>query len=102
MAGELTTGMHVMKDGIDVALIKDIQENKESVGKAAVGKSVAVSYVGPTAGRQVNEGDILYSVVTEEQFRQLRAATKHLTDGEKNTLREIAAIKRKENPLWGV
>jgi translation initiation factor 5B len=102
MAGELSTGMSVMKDGVNVAVIKDIQENKESVGKASVGKSVAVAYVGPTAGRQVDEGDILYSVITEEQFRQLRDAHKQLSDSEKNVLKEIAVIMRKQQPMWGV
>lgn len=102
MAGELSNGMHVMKDGVDVGVVKDIQDNKKSVGKAQAGKSVAVAYVGPTAGRQVDEGDILYSVVTEEQFRQLRTAVKHLSEPEKNVLREIAAIMRKTSPMWGL
>jgi len=102
IGGELSTGMRVMKEGVEVGVIKDIQENKESVGKASAGKSVAVSYVGPTAGRQVSEGDVLYSVITEEQFRQLRAAVKKLSEAEKSIVREIATSMRKTNPLWGV
>jgi translation initiation factor 5B len=101
-AGELATGMQLMKDGVVLATVKDIQENKESVGQATAGKAVAVSLVGPTAGRQCDEGDILYTALTEEQFRSLRAAAKHLTEAEKQTMREIAEIMRRSNPLWGV
>jgi translation initiation factor 5B len=101
-AGELSTGMQLMKDGVAIAVVRDIQENKESVGKAGPGKSVAVSLQGPTAGRQCGEGDVLYSFITEEQFRALRAASKLLTEAEKQTLREIATIMRAQQPLWGV
>ena len=102
LAGELSTGMRLMKEGKEVALVKDIQENKESVGSASSGKAVAVSLLGPTAGRQCGEDDVLYSLVSEEEFRTLRNAAKHLTEAEKQTLREIAEIMRKENPLWGI
>lgn len=102
LAGELKTGTYLMKDGKRVALVKDIQDNKESIGTASTGKSVAVSLVGPTAGRQCSEKDILYSEISEEQFRQLRLAAKQLSEQEKQLLREIAAMMRRENPLWGV
>ncbi len=102
MAGELSTGMQLMKNGVVVALVKEIRDNKENVQKAATGKSVAVSLQGPTAGRQVDEGDILYTSLTEEQFRILRSASKLLTEPEKNVLRDIATMMRVNNPLWGV
>jgi translation initiation factor 5B len=102
MAGELSTGMQLMKNGVTVALVKEIRDNKENVAKVATGKSVAVSLQGPTAGRQVEEGDILYTALTEEQFRQLRAASKLLTEPEKNILRDIATVMRVNNALWGV
>lgn len=102
IAGELKTGIYLTKDGVRVASVKEIQENKESTSSAAAGKSVAVSLVGPTAGRQVNEGDILYSEINEEQFRSLKNLSKHLKDSEKNVLREIAEVQRRTNPLWGV
>jgi translation initiation factor 5B len=102
MAGELATGMELMKDGKKVALVKEIQENKENVASATAGKSVAVSLVGPTAGRQVSEGDVLYTALTEEQFRALRAAAKLLSEPEKQIMRDIAEQMRRDNPLWGV
>ena len=102
LAGELVTGMLLMKEGKRIALVKDIQDNKESIGKASAGKAVAVSLVGPTAGRQCSEKDVLYSEVNEQQFRTLRAAVRQLTDAERQTLREIAAMMRRSNPLWGV
>ncbi len=102
LAGELSTGMKLMKDGKEVAQVKGIQENKENVQIAAQGKQVAVSLQGPTAGRQVDEGDILYTAITEEQFRSLRDAAKLLSENEKQALREIAEQMRKTSPLWGV
>jgi translation initiation factor 5B len=102
IAGELATGTHLMKNGTRVALVKEIQENKKNVTSVGAGKSVAVSLIGPTAGRQISEGDILYTSMNEEEFRALRAASKFLTEPEKDVLREIATIMRAEQPLWGV
>ena len=53
-------------------------------------------------GRQLNEGDVLYSFITDKEYRKLKELKQHLTDDEKEALREIAAMMRKSNPLWGV
>ena len=57
---------------------------------------------GVIIGRQINEGDKLYSAIPEEHFRKYKEYKEHLTEDEKNTLKEIAEIMRKGNPVWGI
>ena len=102
-AGTLVNGMPLMsRKGQSLTSVKGIQRNKESVTDAKLGEQVAISLPNVTAGRQVNERDILYSAMTEEQYRKLKTLTKFLTPDEVQALREIADIMRDENPLWGV
>ena len=53
-------------------------------------------------GRQIKEGDILYSAVPEEHFRIFKEYKQCLNAEEKDLLKEIAEIMRKTNPVWGV
>ncbi len=92
----------IKKDGSRLTEVKEIQMNKKSVSEAKEGEKVAVSMHGVMAERHVFENDIYYSDVNEENFRNLKAYAKKLAPKEKDLLKEIAAIKRKENPLWGV
>ena len=55
-----------------------------------------------TVGRQINEGDTLYSAVPEEDFRKLKELKKYLSQEEKEILKEIASIMREKNPVWGI
>jgi translation initiation factor 5B len=103
LAGTLKTGMPLMnKEGRNLTTVKSLERSKESVLKAEKGEQLATSMPNVVAGRQLFEHDILYSAIPEEQFRQLKSLTKFLNRDEINTLKEIAEIKRKENPLWGV
>ena len=102
-AGTLRTGIPLMnKRGETLTTVRGLQRNKESVTEAKVGEQIAASLPDVTAGRQVNEHDLLYSAISEEQFRSLKALAKHLTPDEVRCLREIADIMREANPLWGV
>jgi len=103
LAGTLKTGMPLMnKEGRNLTNVKSIERNKESALEAKRGEQVATSMPNVTAGRQLFEHDVLYSAIPEDQFRQLKTLTKFLTKDEIGVLKEIADIKRKENPLWGV
>ena len=66
------------------------------------GKKVAVSMPNVIIGRQLQEGDILYSHITENEFRTYKEYKQHLSDEEKEILREIAEMMRTDNPVWGV
>jgi translation initiation factor 5B len=55
-----------------------------------------------TVGRQINEGDYLYTDIPEEHFKKLKDLKKHLSKTEVEVLKQIVEIKRKQNPVWGV
>ena len=91
-----------MKDGKEITVIKEIQVEKENVTTAERGLQVAISFENVTMGRQIKEGDILYSSISEEHFRKLKELKEYLKTDEIELLKEIAEKKRKENPVWGV
>jgi translation initiation factor 5B len=78
-----------------------MKEGKENVTIANQGKQVAMAMDGVTVGRQINEGDFLYTDMPEEDYKKLKNLKKHLTPLEINVIKEISQIKRKENPVWG-
>ncbi len=102
LEGKISTGTRIMKKGFPLGVIKSIQHEKESISSATKGKQVAVSIDNVTVGRQIKEGDILYSYIPEDDFRELKKLAKFLSTGEIAVLKEIAEIMRKENPVWGV
>ena len=90
------------KQGKDITVVKALQEEQENISVAIKGKQVACSMGGVTVGRQVNEGDTLYSSIPEEDFRKLKELKHLLAKEELAVLKEIALIKREINPMWGV
>ena len=90
------------KNGEKITEIKSIQKDQENLNEVEKGKQVAVSLPKVTVGRQINEGDILYSAVPEEDFRKLKELKKYLSEEEKAVLKEIAQIMREKNPVWGI
>ncbi len=101
--GTLKSGILLMKtDGTLLKPVKSIQHEQEAIDKAEKGKQVAVAMQGITVGRQLNEGDILLSDIPEEQFKKLKELKSCLSKPEVELLKEIAEIKRKENPTWGI
>jgi translation initiation factor 5B len=103
LAGTLKAGTPVMNQlGKPLTVVKSIQLEKETVEKAEKKEQVAVSMPNITIGRQLNEGDILYSDMPEEQFRKFKQLKALLTEDQKMLLKEIAEIKRHDNPVWGI
>jgi translation initiation factor 5B len=82
--------------------IKQIQKEGEAVPEAKNGDRVAISIVGPTVGRQIFEGDVLYTDITSEEWKTLKANEQWLSDGEKEVLREIFELKRSADPKYGL
>lgn len=102
-AGTLRSNTQVMSvDGKIVGTVKGIQVEQKNVDKAEMGKQVAVSIDGATVGRQINEGDILYCEIPEEDFKKLKEFKQYLSKDEKEILKFIAQIKREYNPVWGI
>lgn len=102
LAGTLKTGTPLMKDGKELTRVKAIQHEKENLEKTEKGKQVAVSMENVTVGRQINESDILYSAIPEEDFRKMKKLKKYLSPDEIETIKEIAQIMRKDNTVWGI
>ena len=103
LMGTLKVGTTLMKkDGHALTTVKGIQMDQENIEKAEKGKQVAVSLDRVMVGRQIVEGDVLYSYVSEEDFRKMKELKQHLNQQDKDVLKEIASIMRKENPLWGI
>ncbi|MDF2955030.1 MAG: Translation initiation factor IF-2 [Candidatus Alkanophagales archaeon MCA70_species_2] len=94
LGGRIAPGAPLMRaDGVAVGSIKGIQDRGNSIPEARQGMEVAVSIVGPTVGRQIKEGDILYVDVPESHIQELKKFADYLTEDEKETLEEIKEIK---------
>ncbi len=102
LSGVVNAGMPVMKEGKQIGTVKSLQLEQESISSAEAGKRVAVSMDNVTVGRQVNEGDVIYSFIPEEDFRKLKSLAKHLSKEEISVVKEIAEFMRKDNPMWGI
>jgi translation initiation factor 5B len=102
-AGTLKSGAPVMnKEGKYIGDVKGLQLDQKSIEKAEKGKQVAVSMMGITFGRQVNDGDVLYASISESDFRKFKEFKELISAEEKAMLKEIAEIMRKGNPVWGI
>ncbi len=102
-SGTLSTGTELINSkGEKIARVKTIQEEKSSLSEAEKGKEVAISLPGVNFERQLQEGEILYSNLSESKFRKFKENKELLSSDEKSLLQEIAEIKRKENISWGI
>ncbi len=80
-----------------VGAIMQIQDEGEVRQIAHRGSSVAISIRGPTVGRQIREGDVLYSDIPEVQLDKLsRDLGGELSPDELDVLNEIREFKRKK------
>jgi translation initiation factor 5B len=102
LGGTLKAGSTLMKAGGASMSVKSIQHDKDSLAKADKGMQVAAALVGVSVGRQINEGDVLYSQIEEADFKKLKDLKQYLRPDEKEVLMEIARIMRDKNPVWGV
>jgi translation initiation factor eaIF-5B len=94
----------IKKDGRKVGEIQQIQDNKKTVEKATKGMEVAVSIKGNVmVGRQIEEGDVLYTDVPKEDLEILLTKYKDIiTDDMKEVIKEIINIKKSSDPTYGL
>lgn len=103
LEGKIKVGIPLMKkNGKFLTDLKGLQLDGKNISEAEQGKQVAASMPNVTIGRQVHEDDILYSSISEDDFRKLKKFKNLLKKVELNLLKEIAEIKRNENPMWGI
>ncbi|MGH9922824.1 MAG: translation initiation factor IF-2, partial [Nitrososphaerales archaeon] len=90
------------EEGKEVGTVHQIQDKGKNIDEARKDMQVAVSLSEPTVGRQVNEGDLLYTVPSNNDAKLLLDRFKYrLNDDELKVLDEIVEIKRKLNSLYG-
>lgn len=86
----------IKKDGYLVGELKSIQDKGQSLKEASIGQKIAISIEGPTVGRQIKEGDVLYTDIPPRQIDLIEEKLKDvLTAEEIQTLQEIKQIKEK-------
>jgi translation initiation factor 5B len=63
---------------------------------------VAVSIEDAVVGRNISEGDVLYTNVPERHLKTLLTKfPSELTESDQETVKELIQIKRQDNPVWG-
>jgi translation initiation factor 5B len=92
------------KDGKRIGEVLQIQDNKKSLDKATEGMEVALSIKGNIMiGRQIDEGEELYTDVPKEDLEMLFSNYKDIiTEDMKSVIKDIINIKRTEDPLYGL
>ena len=95
--------MLIREDNKRVGRIHQLQDQQESVQEVGKGKQVAMSIRGPTVGRQIREGDVLYIDVPEKHAVLLMKRYRDMiTADDVEILEELAKIKRKNvSKFWG-
>ncbi len=103
LAGKIKKDIYLINEkGKIVGRILSIQHEKKSLEEAKKGDKVAISIEDGVVGRNIEEGDILYTYITEQDFRNYKEKKDILDEETKQILREISSIFRKENPAWGL
>jgi translation initiation factor 5B len=90
LSGYLKPGIQIKReDGKIVGRIKEIQKEGKNIQEAKTRDKVAISMDEPTAGRTFNEGDVLTSVLTDDDIKILREVWDRLTEDERGLLKEL-------------
>lgn len=103
LAGTIRGNVWLINDtGRRVGMINGLQERNESLSEATVGKQVAMALAGGVVGKNINEGDVLYTDISQDEAVIIREKyIDVLTPDEREAFEEIINIKRKTNPTFG-
>ncbi|MEM0142786.1 MAG: translation initiation factor IF-2 [Candidatus Parvarchaeum sp.] len=94
LAGEIRPNYPVINSkGIRIGRILDIESDKIKLNKAVKGDKVAVSIDDAVYGRNILEGDILYTDISMPDVMKFEDVSAELTDDYKEALSEIRKIK---------
>ncbi len=92
LGGILKPGIKLMNaNGVVLGEVKGVQDKGESLKSANVGSKVAISVDGPVLGKDIHEGDILYSFISKKEIDVLETKS-ILKDEDKEVLRKIKKI----------
>jgi translation initiation factor 5B len=103
LAGTIKTNVWLISsEGKRVGVIKGLQEQNESIPEAGRGRQVAMALAGGVVGKNIKEGDELYTDISQDEA--VRIGEKYLdvlSPDEREAFEEIINIKRKSNPTFG-
>jgi len=103
LGGEIRKDVYLINlDGKIIGRILAIQKEKKNIDVAIKNDKVAISIDDAIVGRNLFEDDILYTFISENDYRKFKENKDILNDEQKEILKEIANIMRKENPAWGL
>jgi translation initiation factor 5B len=103
LGGEIRKDVYLINlDGKIIGRILAIQKEKKNIDVAIKNDKVAISIDDAVVGRNLFEDDILYTFISENDYRKFKENKDILNDEQKEILKEIANIMRKENPAWGL
>jgi len=103
LGGEIRKDVYLINlDGKIIGRILAIQKEKKNIDVAIKNDKVAVSIDDAVVGRNLFEDDVLYTFISENDYRKFKENKDILNDEQKEILKEIANIMRKENPAWGL
>jgi len=103
LGGEIRKDVYLINsDGKIIGKILAIQKEKKNIDVAIKNDKVAISIDDAIVGRNIFEDDILYTFISENDYRKFKENKDLLSDEQKEILKEIAGIMRKENPAWGL
>ncbi len=83
------------EDGKVIGTVRGIQSEGRPLEEAKEGMEVAVAIDGPMVGRQIDEGDVLYTDVPKEHARELLRRSYLIPESYINLLKEIWEIQKK-------
>tara|TARA_B100000212_G_scaffold33472_2_gene21805 strand:+ start:5195 stop:7021 length:1827 start_codon:yes stop_codon:yes gene_type:complete len=101
LGGRVHVGQRIMKlDGTPIGQIKSLRSrSSEDVKQGHQGEELAVAVMGPTVGRQIEEGDEFWVDIPSSHAKRLRKID--LTPIEEEILEEITRLHRKQDHFWG-
>ncbi|UCE13322.1 MAG: translation initiation factor IF-2 [Candidatus Heimdallarchaeota archaeon] len=103
LSGMLTPQVNLInRENKKIGLLLQIQDSGKNIPQAKVSDQVAVAIRGPTAGRQIREGDELWVDIPEADARKI-TEQKLLSGTEMDALTELIEIKRRTvNKYWAL
>ena len=106
LSGTLKRNSRVVKwegnEPTRVGQLKSIQDEGENIPELRAGNRAAVSIDGPTVGRQIKEGDELWSELPEKHAKILEQELREdIPSDELEALSQYLEKHRKKDPFWG-
>jgi len=103
IAGKIKSDTQIMNsDGLVIGTIKSIEDQGKKLEELKQGEQAALSVQGITIGRNAEANDELFIDVPEASFKRLKEVKKLLSGAEKQILKQLADIHRREKEVWGI